>query len=281
MIKITLIENSYTFVNESILNLRRSRKDATYLSFAILHLIQGLELMLKYVLREEHSLLIYENIDKPTNTVSLSQCLVRLKNIPNINIDAKEEKVIKRAILQRNKIVHFEYELNHFHQHTVFVELFEFVHYFHNKHLNCELHEYINKKLWRTEAELLAEFKSETVIYKGRELPNYLPLDILVSQKYKALRQKKDGVIKYYPRVPWGCENGTNYYIKNFGTDAPCPDCGVESGEYHDGGCDMERCTACGEQLLMCFISETRCNVEYWILKKKQKLEYAVLKAAY
>ena len=247
MIKITLIENSYTFVNESILNLRRSRSDATYLSFAILHLIQGLELMLKYVLREEHSLLIYENIDKPTNTVSLSQCLVRLKNIAHINIDDKEEKIIKRAISQRNKIVH----------------------YFHNKHVGRELHECIDEKLWRTEAELLAEFKSDMVTYKGRELPNFLPLEILVSQKYKALRQKKNGNTKYFPRIPYG-EKGTNYF------DAPCPDCGVERGEYHAGYCDIECCTACGYQLLMCLLSEKRCNVEYWIPNKNQSIETAV-----
>jgi len=269
MSKISLIENSYAFVNESILNLRRSRRDTTYLSFAILHLIQGLELMLKHVLREEHSLLIYENVDRPTNTVSLSQCLVRLKNIPDINIDAKEEKVIKRAISQRNKIVHYEYELNHFHQHTIYLELFEFVHYFHNKHVGWELHEMIDEKLWRTEAELLAEFKSEMVIYKGRELPNYLPLDMLISQKYKALRQKKNGIVKYFPRIPYG-DNGTNYF------DAPCPDCGVEQGEFHAGYCDIEKCTACGQQLLMCLVLDKRCNVEYWIPTKKQQLEDAV-----
>ena len=66
--------------------------------------------MLKHVLRNEHSILIYENIDNPTNTVSLSQCLVRLKNIANVNINEKEEKIINRAISQRNKIVHYEYD---------------------------------------------------------------------------------------------------------------------------------------------------------------------------
>jgi hypothetical protein len=51
-----------------------------------LHLIQGLELLIKEVLRIEHEILIYENIDQQKNTVSLLQGLERLKNIANINI---------------------------------------------------------------------------------------------------------------------------------------------------------------------------------------------------
>lgn len=264
MSKISLIENSYTFVNEAILNSRKGKRDNKYLSFSILHLIQGLELMLKHVFRNEHPILIFENVDNPNNTVGLSQCLVRLKSIANVDIDEKEEKVIKRAISQRNKIVHFEYEINPFHQHSIFIQLFEFVHYFHKKHIGTELHEHIDEKLWRTEAELLAEFKNEWVEYKGKKLPIYLPLEIVVSQKYKALRQIKDGVTKYFPR---------EVHSSNSHFDGPCPDCGVDTGEYHAGYCDIEKCTVCGGQLLMCIVSPEKCNVEYWILKKGQELE--------
>ena len=259
-------------MNESILNSRRAKRDDKYLAFAILHLIQGLELMMKHVLRQEHPVLIQENIDNPSsNTVSIRQCLERLKNIAQIDIDEKEEKIINRAIAQRNKIVHYEYDANPFHQFSVFVELFEFVHYFHKKHVGSELHDFIDEKLWRAEAELLAQFKGEWVIYKGKKLPNYLPLEIVVAQKYKALRQSIDGECKYYPREIYGVNDNS----QGFDFEGPCPDCGVDKGEYHTGYCDIEMCTICGGQLLMCLVSEERCNVEYWILKKNQKLENA------
>lgn len=31
-----------------------------------------------------------------------------------------------------------------------------------------------------------------------------------------------------------------------------CPDCGKSSGEYHEKGCDIERCPKCLSQLLSC-----------------------------
>lgn len=60
---------------------------------------------------------------------------------------------------------------------------------------------------------------------------------------------------------PWEESCGANYIELTSGKkrqrirhdgDEPCGDCGVKPGGYHHMSCDMERCPACGHQLLSC-----------------------------
>ena len=254
---VALIENASIFINEAIRNARRAKAESRYWSFAILHLIQGLELLMKHALQMQHPIFIFEDIDKPKSTVSLTLCLERLKSIANVEIDEKEERAIKRASAQRNKIVHHEYDFNPDYYRSVFVELFEFVHYFYAKHLSGELHDRIDQKLWRTEAELLAQFSAEWVTYRGKRLPSRLPFDIVVAQRHTMVRLSSEDGYKYIPR---------ERYLGKFGSD--CPDCGVNIDEYHTAFCDIEDCPNCGGQLLMCLVSPEACNVEYWMPTK-------------
>ncbi|MEG1013683.1 MAG: hypothetical protein RSE58_06195 [Clostridia bacterium] len=54
---------------------------------------------------------------------------------------------------------------------------------------------------------------------------------------------------KAYERIPvggkgdWGKDEGANYV---------CSDCGAHQGGFHHWGCDVERCPACGRQLISC-----------------------------
>lgn len=254
---VSLRENAVSFINEAIRNARRSKSQTRYWAFAILHLIQGLELLMKHVLEQEHPLFIYENIDNPKNTIGFGLCLDRLKSIAKSDIDEREERAIRRASALRNKIVHHEYELNPDYYASAFIELFEFIHYFHARHLPGELHDQIDSKLWRTEAELLAKFSNDWVTYRGKLLPKGLPIDIVVAQRYTALRKPESNGYSYLAREKYDgrWEEG-------------CPDCGVNMGEYHTAFCDIESCPSCGGQLLMCLVAPERCNVEYWMPTK-------------
>lgn len=44
---------------------------------------------------------------------------------------------------------------------------------------------------------------------------------------------------------------------------AICHDCGVEEGDLHNLGCDMERCPFCGNQLIACSCRYTMLGYKY------------------
>ena len=54
---------------------------------------------------------------------------------------------------------------------------------------------------------------------------------------------------KVYDRIPVG---GKGDWGEQEGADYVCGDCGAHQGGFHHWGCDVERCPACGMQLISC-----------------------------
>ncbi|MDO7884297.1 hypothetical protein [Hymenobacter cheonanensis] len=247
--KFSLLENAQNFIEESIYSVAWARDKPSKWPFAILHLIQGLELLIKHLLASHHKILVYENIDNPKNTVSLQQGLDRLISLDSVNIDEKERAAIISAVKFRNNIVHYEYNLNEKQAEVIYCELFEFMHFFYRKHIKADLQDIIDRELWHTEAELLSKFKKQFVIYHGEEVAKEHPLSIVESQLFNAY--KIDGQV--FKRVASGDEDDPFNQIT-------CGDCGVKAGMYHTYGCDHEQCPKCSGQLISC-----RCDaVEYY-----------------
>ncbi len=143
-----------------------------------MHITQCLELLLKQLLRDIHPILIYEDVDKPKRTVSLEQALARLETI-GVVFEEKEKRNIKTATEYRNLAVHYEVEINKFEWKNVYAQLFEFVHFFHHKHLKSEIHNHIDKDNWPVEVRLMRYFRMNFVVYNGVEMHKDNPKDIL------------------------------------------------------------------------------------------------------
>lgn len=106
-----LLTNSLSFFSEAVDCFRRPDGGTVRLKFAIIHLVQAMELALKETLRRINPALIYTDIDKPKHTVSITVAIQRLQS-DTINktpiLLAADEVHYKHAIDLRNNLVHFE-----------------------------------------------------------------------------------------------------------------------------------------------------------------------------
>ncbi|MGG3912426.1 hypothetical protein [Rossellomorea vietnamensis] len=252
----TLLENAYDFLHNSLFFYHLATHEEypkdykRFWKFSLVNLVQALELLFKELLVRENKILVYENIDKPKHTVSVTTALNRLKNIVNIDIDTNDETIIKKAIDLRNYIMHYGIELDIKELTSIYIVLFEFLHSFHHRFLDQELHENIHPQYWEEEALLMEQFKREFVLYNGIEIHKDFAIEIAESQLFTTV--SVEGV--EYKRVKFGEEADMDVSSLNY--QSHCGDCAVKQGYFHAIGCDLERCPKCNDRALGC-----ECNL--------------------
>lgn len=145
--KLTLLENSHSFMAEAVRYAISAREDIRRWPFAILNVVQATELSLKEFLRREHPLLIYENVDNPQNTVSLSKALPRIEQVLGHPFSEDDKKKIASAVKIRNVITHHEFDITEELAMAKFSELFAFWVYFQARYLEIEVEDALDPNL--------------------------------------------------------------------------------------------------------------------------------------
>lgn len=249
--KLSLLDNAYDYLHNSLYYYHLSIGEdypedyKRFWRFSLTNIVQCIELIFKEVLRREHEIFIYENIDKPKHTVSINTAIQRLKRLTKMNITEEEESVLKKAIDFRNVVTHYSIDVDVDEFKRIYEVIFEFLYTFHSKAFNFELHEIIHQDYWEEESSLIKEFQKDFVIYNGIEVNKKYPIQIVESQLLPTYNI--DGF--EFKRIKFSEETG---FVNIEGINEFCVGCAVKQGFYHVFGCDNEHCPKCNRQAISC-----------------------------
>ena len=162
ILKLTLLENSRSFLAEALRKALLAEADVHQWKFAIFNMCQAIEISLKERLYREHPALILENVDKGTKTVSLKGAIARLSKLCGVPISSDDIAAIENATLWRNQIVHANFSLNVTELKSAFSVLLGFLRTFHEVILKEGLSNHISEELWK-EALEIQEYGDELV----------------------------------------------------------------------------------------------------------------------
>jgi len=152
---LTIENNAVSFAENALSNAVIADEVPMQWKFAMLSLVQAIELSLKEVLRREHHSLIYVNVANPVNTVGIDQATRRLKNIAGIEITKKDRNAVKTAIKARNNIIHHQVDESINELKLTFSRLLGFLNEFHEKYIDEAIQEKVDSELWRTGAKIM------------------------------------------------------------------------------------------------------------------------------
>jgi hypothetical protein len=165
-LQMSLIQNSISFATEALSKAVLADQSPSQWKFAILSLIQAIELAIKERLRREHSVLIFANIDDPKHSVSLEISLKRLIKIGKVNLSERDINAIHTAREWRNLITHYEFEFSIVTIKSVFAILFGFYLEFNRNQLQQHIEMLLPTDLWTQAIKIntyFEELKSRAV----------------------------------------------------------------------------------------------------------------------
>lgn len=147
IVKLSLLQNAEGFLREAIKKAVEAETSVPEWKFAVLHLVQALELTLKEMLAREHRWLIYKDVDKRSQTVGLDSAKSRLVDLGILSIAKNTLDDIKVAKEFRDKIVHHEVEFQHDELRLRFAALLAFLDSLWKHHLGRGIHNLVDRPL--------------------------------------------------------------------------------------------------------------------------------------
>lgn len=164
-----LLRNATDFVDEALVNASEAETSPIRWKFAILNLIQAIELSLKEALWREHEWLVFRNIDKRTQTVSLEEAVERLTSLKQVKLSKDDIAALRLAIEKRNLIVHYKVTISPAALKPAFAKLLGLLSDIYANQLSTSLQAEVNVEKWRL-ALRIRDYAEEI---QKRSLPRY------------------------------------------------------------------------------------------------------------
>ncbi len=261
--RLNLLDNAIDFLNSSLRYVSRSKQENNPLlwKFAILHLTQALELILKERLRIENPVLLFANLDRfvpqdqRRTTVSWYKAIERLKYVLGSDMIQIDAGRLSLAYELRNNMVHYDVNLLFPETYDQYSNVLNYATTFYDRFLLPKVQTPLSERI---EPDLVEELNlaylhfDTDIVYYNDIFMSKLDRDGL-KQEQERTHLTIDGV--QWKRIPYGYERQHEQmeplYSPTY-TDRPCHDCLTKKGDLHNLGCDVEMCSRCHHQLISC-----------------------------
>ncbi|HCJ74653.1 hypothetical protein [Agrobacterium pusense] len=255
--RLDLLTNSISYFKEAVSYAQQDTADTNQWKFAILHVVQAMELAFKERLRRVHPVFIYESVDKPDKTVSMRAAITRLRNpmIGNLTISDADKSKIEKAFDLRSELTHFEFNHSHEHIELKFAEIFSFMIFFYRSQLDLQTVDFIDEaqhnnviQLVKARQELLERAK-EYIAGKDEEIwmcPECSEDTFIVTEQQCCFCHRKEEIVEcptcgtenfehdlidISNSFDWSMDEGL-VTVQNFGmSEVCCPECVAETRE--------------------------------------------------
>ena len=243
--ELDLFDNAMTSIIHGLEHFATGKSNSTGYKFAILHISQGVELILKERLAREHWVLIYDKVEKPTKsrTIDFETAVERLQAICGVGLD-KYIVSLRRLKDVRNDIEHYKVNLSGEEAAVLIGSNIPFLFEFLRDELDTTLQDHVDEGTWlelldieQVFAQAINKAKNEKALLcagqeKDEEYPLVLSCPIcgleflVVSDKHdkevecllcKHISEMKECIRCYslFPAEDWSAEGDL------------CPDCTV------------------------------------------------------
>ncbi|MCK5288804.1 MAG: hypothetical protein KAJ79_07025 [Candidatus Omnitrophica bacterium] len=174
VLKLNLLENAKSSLRHAVLHLSKNRESTVDdYKYAISDVVHAVELLFKEKLKRIHPAFMWQKVerypDKGENTVSLKEAIQRLARIANVKFTKKHLDNVKSIKEIRNKIEHYEFEIDEKLAKTYIGRILSFIFWFSQEQLSLDWEDdFKNDESWYSLVSMYQFFEEHVAVVEER-----------------------------------------------------------------------------------------------------------------